>query len=464
MDKNVQAKNLQPQSGSQALKRVLPLSFLVFYGIAYVSPTSVFGTFGLVNQGTHGMIALTYLAATCVMAFTAFSYKHMSSQFPYAGSVYTYVQRTINPHSGFMCGWAILIDYLLLPMVCYLLAAIYIGTYLPGVPEWVIVVSMILIVSAINYLGIQVSAWANNLIILIQYVFMLAFLFFLIKWITTGDPSNEAAFSVAALFNAEEFAKPEVGIGAIFSGASILALAFLGFDSVSTLAEEALHPKKDVGTAIVIVCIFCGLFNGAFAYLMNCSWPSCWFEFASADNGAQELMIKVAGSAMGYIFTAVYVIACVACSIAAQGSAARILFGMGRDGLLPKKVFGYVHPKFKTPTYSIMIISVISLSAIFMNLDLACSLINFGALLGFTMVNVTVIVHFYFKQKKRGFSGGIKYLAVPLLGGVFCFVIWLSLDKASLLLGFCWLAIGFAYLAVTTKFFKKLPPELRLEE
>lgn len=113
----------------QTLKRVLPLSFLIFYGIAYVSPTSVFGTFGLVNQGTHGMIALTYLVATCVMAFTAFSYKHMSSRFPYAGSVYTYTSKTINPHGGFLCGWVILIDYMLLPMICYLLAAIYINTY-----------------------------------------------------------------------------------------------------------------------------------------------------------------------------------------------------------------------------------------------------------------------------------------------------------------------------------------------
>lgn len=465
MSNNVQVKNPQEQNVTgETLKRVLPLSFLVFYGIAYVSPTSVFGTFGLVNQSTHGMIALTYLVATCVMAFTAFSYKHMSSQFPYAGSVYSYASKTINPHLGFLCGWTMLIDYMLLPMICYLLAGIYIQTYIPGVPVWVIVVVMILIVSTINYLGIQVSAWANNLIILIQYVFMLVFLFFLIKWITTGDPTNQAAFSFVSFFNAEEFAKPDVGVGAIFGGASVLALAFLGFDSVSTLAEEAIRPKKDVGTAIVIVCIFCGLFNGVFAYLMNCSWPNNWFEFQSADNGAQELMIKVAGSAMGYIFTAVYVIACVACSIAAQSSAARILYGMGRDGLLPKKVFAYLHPKFKTPAYGILVISIISLSAIIMNLDLACSLINFGALLGFTVVNICVIVHFYIRKKKRGVGGFIKYLLIPLIGGVFCFIIWLSLDKASLILGFIWLFIGAVYLAWKTKFFRQLPPELDLSE
>ena len=185
----------------QTLKRVLPLSFLIFYGIAYVSPTSVFGTFGLVNQGTHGMIALTYLVATCVMAFTAFSYKHMSSRFPYAGSVYTYTSKTINPHGGFLCGWVILIDYMLLPMICYLLAAIYINTYIPNVPIWVIVVVMILVVSVINYVGVEISAWANNLIVIVQWIFMLAFLIFLVRWITTGDPSGKAAFSYTAFFN-----------------------------------------------------------------------------------------------------------------------------------------------------------------------------------------------------------------------------------------------------------------------
>lgn len=448
----------------QTLKRVLPLSFLIFYGIAYVSPTSVFGTFGLVNQGTHGMIALTYLVATCVMAFTAFSYKHMSSRFPYAGSVYTYTSKTINPHGGFLCGWVILIDYMLLPMICYLLAAIYINTYIPNVPIWVIVVVMILVVSVINYVGVEISAWANNLIVIVQWIFMLAFLIFLVRWITTGDPSGKAAFSYTAFFNSLEFSKPDVGVKAIFSGASILALAFLGFDSVSTLAEEAIRPRKDIGTAIVTVCIFCGLFNGFFAYLMNCSWPGNWFEFQSADNGSQELMIKVCGSAMGYIFTAVYVIACVACSIAAQGSAARILFGMGRDGILPKKIFAYVHPKFRTPTYSILVIATISLLAIIMNLDLACSLINFGALLGFAMVNVCVIIYFFIKNKKRGITGFFKYLIVPSMGAVFCIVIWASLDWHSLILGFAWLIIGAIYLAFKTNMFRNLPPEMKLEE
>ena len=452
------------KENTQTLKRVLPLSFLIFYGIAYVSPTSVFGTFGLVNQDTHGMIPLTYMVATCVMAFTAFSYKHMSSQFPYAGSVYTYTSKTINPHGGFLCGWAILVDYMLLPMVCYLLAAIYIKPYMPGIPAWVIVVAMIFIVSVINYRGIEISAWANNTIVIIQWIFMLAFLFFLIKWITTGDPSNEAAFSLTAFFNEEEFSKPDVGIGAIFSGASVLALAFLGFDSVSTLAEEAVRPKKDIGTAIVVVCIFCGCFNGFFAYLMNCSWPNNWFEVTSADNGAQELMIKVCGSAMGYIFTAVYVIACIACSIAAQGSAARILFGMGRDGLLPKKIFAHVHPKYRTPTYSIMVIAIISLIAIFMDLNLATSIINFGALLGFTMVNICVIVYFFFKKKNRGLAGFLKYLLVPLIGAVFCSIIFVSLDKYSLIIGGIWLLIGAIYLAIKTKMFRTLPPEMNLEE
>lgn len=137
---------------------------------------------------------------------------------------------------------------------------------------------------------------------------------------------------------------------------------------------------------------------------------------------------------------------------------------MGRDGLLPKKIFAHVHPKYRTPTYSIMVIAIISLIAIFMDLNLATSIINFGALLGFTMVNICVIVYFFFKKKNRGLAGFLKYLLVPLIGAVFCSIIFVSLDKYSLIIGGIWLLIGAIYLAIKTKMFRTLPPEMNLEE
>ena len=103
----------------QELKRVMGLPSVVFFGIAYLAPITIFTTYGLITNMTHGMLSMAYVVATCAMIFTAFSYRQMVKSFPIAGSVYTYVQQTFNPHLGFMSGWAILLDYILLPMFNY---------------------------------------------------------------------------------------------------------------------------------------------------------------------------------------------------------------------------------------------------------------------------------------------------------------------------------------------------------
>jgi putrescine importer len=150
--------------------------------------------------------------------------------------------------------------------------------------------------------------------------------------------------------------------------------------------------------------------------------------------------------------------------MASQASASRILFGMGRDGALPKKIFAYVHPKHKTPVFNIFIIGAISLVGIKLSLAAAASLINFGALAGFTLVNVSVIFYYFIKKKQRSGWGFIKYLLLPLGGAAVCLAIWISLDANSKILGFSWLAVGIVYLAATTSFFRKLPPDLKMEE
>lgn len=457
------SSNLDRFGYEQSLKRVLPLSFLIFYGLAYLSPVTIFGTYGLVANMTHGMVSLTYTIATIAMVFTAYSYSMMSKAYPVAGSAYTYTQRSINPHVGFLAGWAILMDYLLLPMINYLLAAIFLAPYFPGVPSWVWILGYIFVVTIINYFGITITAWVNNALIVVQVVFIFAFVLFMAKWIGSGGGAG-TFFDWNAFLNPVEFNLPGMGLGSILGGASILALSFLGFDAITTVSEEAINPEKNVGIAIMVTCIGAGLLFIVVSYMMQLSWPTGWNEFQSVDTGAQELIIKVAGSVMGYLFTATYCIGCLACAMASQSSAARILFGMGRDGALPKKFFGYVHPKHQTPTYNVILVGVISLSALFLSLGVAVSLINFGALAGFTLVNLSVVAHYFIRQKQRTGSGVIRYLIMPLIGASICFTIWLNLDISSKILGFSWLTVGIIYLATTTKFFQKLPPEMKLSE
>lgn len=444
------------------LKRILPLSSLVFYGLAFMVPLTIFTTYGLATNMTHGMVSITYVITTICMGFTAYSYVRMTKAYPVAGSVYTFVHKSINPYLGFLSGWVILIGYMFLPMLNYLVSAIFLTAAVPQVPFWVWIVGFIIIVTIVNHFGIQVTDIFNRAIVWIQIIFLVALVIIVLKFILGGGGAG-VLLDQNAFVNFDELSKKGMGLPILLSGASILALSFLGFDAISTLSEEAINPEKNIGKAILIACIGAGVAFTIITYILQLAWPEAWFKMIDVDGGSYELINKVAGSLMANIFVAAYAVGCLASSISSVASASRVLYGMGRDQILPKVIFGYLHPKYQTPTKSILIMAVISLLALVISLSTAASLLNFGALLGFTMVNLSVIAHYFIKEKKRSGLDIIRYLISPILGAIFTFVIWWNLDATSKLLGFGWLIIGVVYLAYTTKFFKKLPAEMTLE-
>lgn len=447
---------------ADSLKRVLSLSSLVFYGFAFMVPLTIFTTYALVTNLTHGMVAITYLITTFAMSLTAFSYVKMTKAYPVAGSVYTYVHKSINPYLGFMSGWVVLIGYMFLPMLNYLAAALFLYAAIPQIPSWIWIVGFAAIVTVVNHFGIQVTAIVNKIIVWIQIIFLVALLIIAIKYIVGGGGAG-TLFDGSALINFTELGKQGMGLPVLLIGASILALSFLGFDAISTLSEEAINPEKNIGRAIIIACLGAGLAFAFITYILQLAWPNAWFEMVDKEGGAYELISRVAGSLMAYIFIGAYVVGCLASSISSVSSASRILYGMGRDKILPKKIFGFLHPKYKTPTYSILIMGLLSLLAIKLSLVTALSLLNFGALLAFTMVNISVIFHFFIRGKKRGFYDSIRYFLVPLAGAVITFTLWIRLDATSMKLGFVWIGLGIIYLAVTTNFFRKLPAEMKLD-
>ncbi|MGI6728318.1 MAG: APC family permease [Anaerovoracaceae bacterium] len=449
------------QKGATELRRILPLSSLVFYGLAFMVPLTIFTTYGLVTNLTHGMVSVTYVITTICMAFTAFSYVRMTKAYPVAGSVYTFVHKSINPYLGFLSGWVILIGYMFLPMLNYLVSAIFLSAAIPEVPAWLWIVLFAILVTVVNHFGIKLTDIFDRTIVWIQLLFLITFMIIVIKFVVSGGGAG-TLLDPTAFLNPVEFSKEGMGFPILLSGASLLALGFLGFDAISTLSEEAVNPEKNVGRAIIITCVGAGVMFTLVTYFLQLAWPNAWFEMVNVDGGSYELISKVAGSTMSYFFLAAYVLGCMASSISGIASASRVLYGMGRDCILPKKVFAYLHPKYQTPTYSIIIIGIISLSAIFLSLTTAASLLNFGALLGFTMVNLSVIAHYYVKGRHRSGMNCIRYLLAPLFGAIFTFVLWVNLDLTSKILGLSWLAIGIIYLAYSTKFFKELPKEMTL--
>jgi amino acid transporter len=425
-------------------------------------PLTIFTTYGLATNMTHGMVSLTYVITTICMGFTAYSYVRMTKAYPVAGSVYTFVQKSINPYLGFLSGWVILIGYMFLPMLNYLVSAIFLSAAVPQVPFWAWIIGFIIIVTIVNHFGIKLTDIFNRAIVWIQIIFLVALVLIVLKFILGGGGAG-ILLEPTAFINTSELSKEGMGYSVLLSGASILALSFLGFDAISTLSEEAINPEKNIGRAILIACIGAGVAFTLITYILQLAWPEAWIEMIDVEGGSYELISRVAGTVMANIFVAAYAVGCLASSISSVASASRVLYGMGRDQILPKAIFGYLHPKYQTPTKSIIIMAVISLLALVISLSTAASLLNFGALLGFTMVNLSVIAHYFVKGKNRTGVDVIRYLISPILGAIFTFAIWWNLDATSKMLGFVWIAIGIVYLAYTTKMFKKLPAEMTLE-
>lgn len=443
----------------QSLKRVLSVRNLIWFGLSYLAPIGVFTQFGIMTGMTHGMTTLSYIIATVVILFTALSYDKLVSVYPVAGSAYTYVQRSVNPYAGFLTGWIMLLDYILLPMICILFLGLFLNQYYPAVPVWAWIIISVVIVCIINILGIEPTVTVNAWAVLFQAGFSLLFLFIVAKLIMEGGGAG-TFFSWEAVYNA-----PEFSMDPFIMSVGILTIAFLGFDAVTALAEETIQPEKNVGRALLLVALLAGGFFVLISYLCQIAWPSGWKEIIDPNTGFFEVSLKLHADYIQSLYFWIGNMASLTCAISAQAAIARILFSMGRDGALPRKFFAYVHPRFKTPVCTIVFISALSLTAIAFTDSVvnAMSLISFGALFGFTMVNVAVIFHFYLRSKRRSPGDIIQYLVFPMLGAGLCLYFLFNLSSQTKMLGFTWLGLGVVYTAATTNFFRKLPPNLKLE-
>lgn len=448
-EKNIKANTggdtLESFGYEQELNRVLGLPAVCLFGFAYLAPCTIFSYFGLINGSTHGMMSFAYFIATVAMLFTALSYRQMVKAYPIAGSVYNYTSRSINPSVGFLSGWVILLDYILLPMINYIIAAGFIPLILPGIPVWLDMIILIVIVTVVNLVGVKVMSTFDNIFIVIQFAFVLTAIVFAVKVIGQHDYS---ILDINGFINISEWSN--VGLNGVVSGAAVLCLCFLGFDSVTTLAEEAKDPAKTVGRALLIITLCAGGLFVISTYLFQISWPEGWREL-DPDNGSYQLIGYLAGEFMATLLCWIMIIACLASAISSQASCARILYSMGRDHQLPNKVFGHVSKKYKVPDYNIVFIGIVSLLSIWISLDVGSTMINFGALLGFTMVNVSVFAHYWVREKNRGPAAVIKFIILPLCGVCVCMYLWANLGFWALVIGFIWLAIGVVVLVINKK-------------
>ena len=440
------------------LKRVLTLWDLIYYGVILTSPIAAVPLFGEAQVLSHGHTTLTMLLAMVAMSVTAVSFGRMATVYPSAGSVYTYISRGMNPHIGFIVGWAMFLEYLFQPVQNALYAVLAIQRIEPRLPFWFLAAITVGFMTFLTVQGIKFTARTNELLLAFMVLVTGAFLIAAFRYIVLHE-------HVAGLFSFKPIYNPATfSLRAVASGTSLAALVFIGFDGVSILAEEVKNPRRNVLLASVLVCVFTGLFSGLQVYLAQRVWPD-HTTLLNPETAFMDVALRASGPLLFTAYGAMLLVSSLACGLAGHVGAARLLYGMGRDDVLPKKIFGYVNSKKGNPTYNIWIVGVLAyLAVLTIPWERSAEIVTFGALLAFMGVNLVSLMHFWFspaaKQKRNFFLDAF----VPGFGFVFCFLLLISLQTWTKYAGAVWLVVGIVYAMYKTHFFTLRPKLIDFSE
>lgn len=274
----------------------------------------------------------------------------MANKIPESGSSYGYVSKVFGEKLGFLVGWIILLDYLFLPIVIWLIGGVYLEAYAPGVPSGFWLIAFIVLTTGLNIIGFDVAKKVNLVLMGLQLAVIIAFCALAVVMLSEPAPANIAPAVTSNPFN----------VDLMFTGAAIACYSFLGFDAVSTMAEDARTPKANVPKAILFVTIIDGLIFAIASYIMGAAFPD--ISVFLTDSAAADMATQVGGITFSSMFVATLVVAQFTSGVSAQAGASRLIYAMGRDGVLPSRTFGRLHSTFKTPYAGIACISKLLIS------------------------------------------------------------------------------------------------------
>ncbi|SPF48578.1 Putrescine:proton symporter, AAT family [Candidatus Sulfotelmatobacter kueseliae] len=466
----METTNTSPSSTVSAprLRRTLTLWDLVLYGIIVIQPTAPMPAYGVFSNAGQGHVVTSILIAMVAMVFTAMSYGRMARVYPSAGSAYTYVGRELHTSLGYVTGWSMTMDYMVNPLICTIwcskaMADLLTGTRFqvpyPGLVWPVFFAGMF---TVLNLRGVKTSARINAVLCAVMGAVILAFFWYTIRYIFR-IPQFPESFFLRPFFNPQTFT-----VNRVFHGTSVAVLTYIGFDGISTLSEEVDNPKRNIFLATVLVCLITGVLASAEVYgAQLLSFHRFGTDFGVFSQfGDENVFSHVAGIAGGVLMTKLIsvtlLIATVGSGMGSQLGAARLLYGMGRSGAIPKKFFGAIHPKTHVPANNVLFVGVTALIGAFLiSYDNGAELLNFGALIAFMGVNLAALTHYYI----RGNDRTLGQLIPPVLGFLICFFIWIHLSTLAKIVGSIWMIAGIAFGAWKTRGFQSdlvnfdVPPE-----
>ncbi|MFG1953956.1 APC family permease [Micromonospora sp. NPDC048830] len=428
----------------QELSRQLRFRDLFAYGLVYMVPIAPMAIFGSVYAGSGGMVALAYAVGVVALVFTASSYAQMVRAFPMSGSVYNYAGRGISPPIGFLAGWVILLDYVLVPGLLYLVASVAMHSTVPAVPVWLWLLGFVAVNTVVNSVGIRMTAMVTRIMLVGELLVLAVFLVVAAGALAAG----KGHLGWDAFYNSDTFTWSVVA-GAV----SIAVLSFLGFDGISMLAEESKGGSRQVGRAMVAVLVVAGVLFIAQTWLaaMLVPDPDALLAGGDPDGTAFYDAARVAGG--GWLATVCAVATAIAWglpnSMVAQVATSRLLYAMARDRQLPG-FLARVSLRRNVPVNATLLTGVVSLTLGLVmatrtdGITLLSSLINFGAMVAFLVLHVSVVVHHLVRQRSRNWWA---HLVMPAAGfGILAYVV-VNAQIAAQRLGLAWLALGVLVLA-----------------
>jgi amino acid transporter len=416
------------------LQRSLKLWHLIVYGIIIIQPTAPMGIYGVVSNIAHGHVVTTILIAMVAMLFTAISYGRMARVYPRAGSAFSYVSEELNPKLGYVVGWAMLMDYVLNPIICVIWCSQAARNIVPGLPYAFWVISFALLITFLNTRGIQTSGRVNAILSIVMSLVVILFLGEGCRYIfSTVHPTG--------LDLLRPFYDPSTfSTSTVFQGTSVAVLTYIGFDGISTMAEEVENPRRNILLATVFTCVIIGILSMVEVYVAQVVWPATQpFPASMVDTAFVHVAARVGGMFLFQLLNATLLVANLGSAVAAQFGASRLMYSMGRDNSLPQRVFGAVDTKHHVPRNNVLIVGAIALTGAFLlSYQQGAELLNFGAFIAFIGVNAAALVHYKFRSKEK-----VKFpFLIPALGILVCAFIWIHLSHSAQILGVLWICVG----------------------
>lgn len=442
---SIEASSAAPVTAPVTLRRTLRLWDLIIIGIVIIQPIAPMGIYGVISNAAGGHVVTTILIAMLAMLFTAISYGKMARAYPSAGSAYTYVGQELHPSLGYVTGWAMLMDYILNPLICTVICSKLTQNILPGVPYWALATAYAVGFTVLNLRAVRTSARINDVLAAGMSIVVVVFFAFVLRFVW-GLHEYGAGFFWQPFYNPQTFS-----FGGVFRGTSIAVLTYIGFDAISTFSEEVENPRRNIMLATVLVCVITGVLASLEVYAAQLVWGSSPFPPDKVESAFPLVAFRAGGFFLFHLLNFTVLIANIGSGMGSQLGASRLLYGMGRSNGIPKKFFGAIDPKNHIPRNNVLFVGALALTGAFLiSYERGAELLNFGALIAFMGVNCAAFTRYYLRAEKKHWTD----LVSPVLGFLICFFIWLHLSPAAQIAGGAWMVIGITYGAVKTKGFQ----------